>query len=60
MLRTLQAADVAGVRSLLVHAIDDHAREWYRQFDFEESPTDPMQLMLLLDDLRAHLGSGSS
>lgn len=55
MLRTLQAAEVAGIRILLVHAIDDAAKAWYRQFDFEESPADPLQLMLLLDDLRAHL-----
>lgn len=55
MLRTLQAADIAGIRILLVHAIDERAKEWYRQFDFEASPTDPLQLMLVLDDLRAHL-----
>lgn len=52
MLRTLQAADIAGIRILLVHAIDDRAKAWYQQFDFEESPTYPLQLMLLLNDLR--------
>jgi predicted N-acetyltransferase YhbS len=56
MLRTLGAAEVAGIRLLLVHAIDDRAKEWYRQFEFEESPTDPLHLMLLLDDLRHELG----
>lgn len=30
-------------------------RSWYRQFDFEESPTDPLQLVLLLDDVCHHL-----
>lgn len=56
MLRTLDAAEIAGIRILLVHAIDERAKEWYGQFDFEESPTDPLQLMLLLADLRHELG----
>ncbi|MGQ0803054.1 MAG: hypothetical protein ACT4PI_04230 [Actinomycetota bacterium] len=56
MLRTLDAAEIAGIRLLLVHAIDEQAKEWYRQFDFEQSPTDPFQLMLLLADLRHELG----
>jgi GNAT superfamily N-acetyltransferase len=55
MLRSLDAAEIAGIRILLVHAIDERAKEWSRQFDFEESPTDPLQLMLLLDDLRREL-----
>lgn len=56
MLRTVSAAEIAGIRLLLVHAIDDQAKSWYRQFGFEESPTDPLHLILLLDDLRHHLG----
>ena len=48
-------ADIAGIRLLLVHAIDDEAKAWYRRFDFEESPTDPLQLMMLLDDLRREI-----
>ena len=55
MLRTLQVADIAGIRLLLVHANDEEAKAWYRRFDFEESPTDPLQLMLLLDDLRREI-----
>lgn len=55
MLRTLGAAEVAGIRILLVHAADEEAKRWYRQFDFEESPTDPLHLMLLLDDIRREL-----
>jgi hypothetical protein len=31
------------------------AKAWYRRFDFEESPTDPLQLLLLLDDLRREI-----
>lgn len=56
LLRTAQAADIAGIRALLVHAKDDEARAWYEQFDFEPSPTDPYHLFLLMKDLRALLG----
>ena len=56
LLRTAQAADIAGIRTLLVHAKDDEARAWYEQFDFEPSPTDPYHLFLLMKDLRAILG----
>lgn len=55
LLRTVQAADLAGIRCLLVHAKDDKAKQWYAHFDFEVSPTDPYQLMLLLKDIKAIL-----
>jgi GNAT superfamily N-acetyltransferase len=50
--RIEEAADIVGVRAVLVHAIDDGARRFYLHFGFEESPVDPYQLMLLLKDLR--------
>ena len=50
--RTLQAADIAGIRALAVHAKDDQARGYYEQFDFVSSPTDPLHLFVLLKDLR--------
>jgi len=53
MIRTLAAADIAGLRAFAVHAKDDVARSFYRHFDFVESPSDPMHLFLLLKDLRA-------
>ncbi|WP_186388788.1 GNAT family N-acetyltransferase [Stappia sp. TSB10P1A] len=52
VLRTLQAADIAGIRALAVHAKDDAARAFYRRFDFVESPTDPLHLFALIKDLR--------
>lgn len=55
LLRTAQAADIAGIRALLVHAKDEAARKWYLSWDFEPSPTDPMHLFLLLKDLKASL-----
>jgi GNAT superfamily N-acetyltransferase len=57
MLRTLQAADIAGIRALAVHAKDDQARLFYERFDFNPSPTDPYHLFRLLKDIRAILKS---
>lgn len=51
LLRTLQAAGIAGIRAVLVHAKDDAARNWYLQWGFEPSPTDPYHLFLLIKDL---------
>ena len=47
-LRTLQAADIAGIRALVVHAKDETARRFYERFDFLPSPTDPLHLFMLL------------
>lgn len=52
VLRTLQAADIAGIRALVVHAKNDEAKQYYGQFDFSESPTDPLHLWALLKDLK--------
>lgn len=55
MLRTLAAADIAGLRAILVHAKDDEARRFYERYDFTSSPSDPYHLMVLLKDVRAML-----
>lgn len=55
--RCVRAADVIGVRAMLVHALDEQARAFYTQFDFEPSPTDPLHLMLLIQDARAVVAS---
>lgn len=54
--RCLQAADVIGVRAILVHALHDQARTFYLHFGFEPSPTDPLHLLLLIKDARAARG----
>lgn len=55
MQRTLQAADIAGIRALAVHAKDEEARRFYEHFDFVPSPTDPMHLFVLLKDVKRML-----
>lgn len=52
LLRTAQAADIAGIRCLLVHAKDDTARRWYETWEFEPSASDPYHLFLMLKDLK--------
>lgn len=56
MQRTLQAAEIAGIRAFAVHAKDQEARSFYERFDFVPSPTDPMHLFVLLKDVRRILG----
>lgn len=54
--RSVAAAELVGVRALLVHALHEQARAFYLRFDFEPSPTDPLHLLLLIKDARAALG----
>jgi len=53
LLRTLQAAEIAGLRAVVVHAKDKEAKRFYERFRFEPFPSEPFKLALLLKDLRA-------
>jgi GNAT superfamily N-acetyltransferase len=50
--RTIRAAEIGGLRAMLVHAKDDSARVFYEHFNFESSPTDPYHLYVLVKDLK--------
>ncbi len=50
VLRTLQAADIAGIRAILVHAISERARQFYEESGFVGSPMDPMTLMITVSE----------
>ena len=52
MKRTLQAAEIAGIRAFAVHAKDDEAKAFYERFDFLSSPSDAYHLFQLMKDLR--------
>ena len=52
LLRTLQAADIAGIRAVIVYAKNEAARRWYLRFGFEPGPIIPMHLFLLLKDIQ--------
>jgi GNAT superfamily N-acetyltransferase len=55
LFRCVRASEDVGARAVLVHAIDEDARTFYEHFNFEESPTHPLHMMLLMKDLKAWL-----
>ncbi|MCC7035493.1 MAG: GNAT family N-acetyltransferase [Acidobacteria bacterium] len=56
VLRTLQAAEIAGLRALAVHAKGHEASAFHERYGFVPSPTDPYHLLALLKDLKKDLG----
>ena len=55
ILRTLQAAEIGGIRAILVHAISEEAKRFYERYGFSASPVDPMTLMITVADTRKAL-----
>ncbi|MGL1956400.1 MAG: GNAT family N-acetyltransferase [Colwellia sp.] len=51
MLRSVNAMNVIGGAGILVHAIDDPAKDFYKSFGFSESLFDPMTLMARVCDI---------
>lgn len=45
VLRSIQAAELIGVRALLCHAIDAEAKAFYLKHGFVESPVDPLTVL---------------
>lgn len=52
LLRTVQAADIAGIRAVIVHAKNQTVQQWYLRFGFEPGPINPFHLFLLLKDIQ--------
>ena len=50
--RTFQIAELAGIRAMLTHPIDEDAARFYARFGFSASPLRERQLLLLLKDAR--------
>jgi GNAT superfamily N-acetyltransferase len=46
VLRTVQAAKIAGIRAILVHAISEAAKRFYEGYGFIGSPVDPLTVMI--------------
>lgn len=55
LLKSIQAADIAGIRAIVTHAKNEKAQAFYRRFGFESSPIDKLHLSLLLKDARKAL-----
>ena len=54
--RTVQAAAIAGIRALLVHAISERATRFYEAYGFRASPLDPMTLTITLTEAQRIIG----
>jgi hypothetical protein len=60
VLRTLQAAEIAGIRAILVHAISERAKRVYEKWGFVASPVEPMTLMVTVGEARRALEDNSA
>lgn len=49
--RTAEAAEIIGARGILVHALNESVKPFYIALGFEESPLDPLVLMITMNDL---------
>jgi len=50
--RAVAVSHNAGVRALLVHALNEQARQFYAHYGFQASPVHPMTLMLRLASIK--------
>ena len=55
ILKTIEVSEYAGIRALLVHAIDEEARRFYEKWNFQPSQVEPLTLMITLQDARKAL-----
>ena len=49
MQRSVRAADIAGIRAILVHALSVAATRFYEEHGFVASPVDPLTLMITVN-----------
>jgi predicted N-acetyltransferase YhbS len=57
MMRTLRLSMEAGVRALIVHAIDDEAVTFYTRYQFQVFPPETRTLLLPIETIRGALDS---
>lgn len=50
--RAVAVSQEAGVRALLVHALNERARQFYEHYGFQSSPLHPLTLMLRLSGMK--------
>lgn len=56
ILKSIEVSKIAGVRALVVHAIDDAAARFYQRYGFIPSPLGPRSLLLPIETAIAALG----
>ena len=57
ILRTVQAAEIAGIRAILVHAISAMAKRFYEGRGFVASPVEPLTVMISVMEAVRVLGT---
>ena len=57
VLRTVQAAEIAGIRAILVHAISGAAKRFHESYGFVASPVDPLTVMITVAEAVKMLGA---
>jgi ribosomal protein S18 acetylase RimI-like enzyme len=55
LLRTLNASQIAGIRAVLLHAMSEDAKRFYKRAGFYECPVDPMMMMITLAEVEKNL-----
>ena len=60
LLRTIAAAQIAGIRAVLLHAMSDDAKRFYARAGFYECPVDPMMMMITLAEVEKNLSPPSA
>ena len=57
LLRTLQASENAGIRAMMVHALDEQAAAFYERLGFTPSPIDQLVYFARMDFALASIGT---
>ena len=60
LLRTIAAAQIAGIRAMLLHAMSNDAERFYVRAGFHECPIDPMKMVIPLAEVENNLGPPSA
>ncbi len=55
LLKAINAAEIAGLRAVIVHAKDENAKQFYERYNFVPFPQDPFHLYFLIKDIRENL-----
>ena len=58
--RCLAAAEIAGARGVIAHAIDDDAVRFYQRHGFQRSPLGERVMLLPMESVREMFGETSS
>jgi predicted N-acetyltransferase YhbS len=56
VLRAIGAAETIGVRAILVRAISEQAKTFYKKHGFRPSPVEPLTLMITIEEARRMSG----